>query len=150
MMLNIGMTFKHILEEIFGSSQDKSIAPDCVYALTRLGKTLHFEIYQVLGKENEMNLTKIAPSFSLKPIEMNSGQICLPIFDSKKLIAEECSVLHLVHLSGFVPSSGSLIQHTVEHPLISNDLLLPCPQDISQLHGFNSNLSEFLQRYPAT
>lgn len=53
---------------------------------------------EVLGKENEMNLTKIAPSFSLKPIEMNSGQICLPIFDSKKLIAEvQCLLLFFLH-----------------------------------------------------
>ncbi|KAM0847301.1 hypothetical protein ACQ4PT_055082 [Festuca glaucescens] len=147
---------KHVLEEIFGSSQNKSIVPDCIYAFTRLGGTLHFHIYQVLDLEqssvpNEMKLRKIAPSFAMKPLEVNSGLNCVPIFDSKKLIyEEESSLLNLEHMLGYVPSSGSLIKHIVEHSSIPNVLLLPCPRDLSQFNGFNSTLTEFIQRYPAT
>lgn len=147
--------FKHVLEEIFGSSQSNSIAPDYIYAFTRLGETLHFQIFQVLGIEqsslqNEMKLTKTPLSFSMKQLEVNSGQSCIPIFDSKKLISQDCSLLNLENISGFIPSNGSLMKHAVEHSCIPNVVFLPYPTDLSIFNGFNSDLAEFLLRYPAT
>lgn len=145
---------KRILKQIFGSSQNESMEPDSLYAFTRVGETVHVRIYQLQSidqssPDKEIRLMKIAPSFSMKPIEVKSGGTCLPIFNPKGLMYEENSLIDLKPMSVCAYSSGSLVRHAVQHPVISDILLLPCPRDVSHLDGFNSNLDEFLKRHPS-
>ncbi|KAM3300886.1 hypothetical protein ACQJBY_041754 [Aegilops geniculata] len=146
---------KRILKQIFGSSQNESMEPDYLYAFTRVGETVHVRIYQLQSidqssPDKEIRLMKIAPSFSMKPIEVISGGTCLPLSKPKERMYEENALIDLKPMSVCAYSSGSLVRHAVQHPVISDILLLPCPCDVSHLDGFNSNLDEFLQRRPST